>query len=413
MDADRRLLVADTYFDGTTLVGDGPFSFLIQNGRIKAIERGDLSVRPEALPEDFRAGVEPERAGFLMPGLVEAHCHLFLDGAETDPQARRAYLDAPFERMLETGRHNVLDQLKAGITLARDAGDRHGVNHRLREEVRSGAIQGPRIRSPGAAIRKTGRYGGFMARAGESRDEIKATVEDILRSCDDLKIILTGIIDFEAGAVAGPPQFAADELALMLELARERGRLSFAHCSGAEGIALAIEAGVNSIEHGFFVEPAQLSVMADKKIAWVPTFAPVMAQAVPPQAGQWSPGALENMNRILDRHCERLVTARELRVAVLAGSDAGSPGVPHGAGLIDEMLAMHGAGLPMASVLHASTAAPRRAWGETDADLAAGHRVELVALAGSPFADPANLRRVEAVYRGNSRFDVASPRETA
>ncbi len=108
-------------------------------------------------------------------------------------------------------------------------------------------------------------------------------------------------------------------------------------------------------------------------------------------------------------------------MAVIAGSDAGSPGVAHGAGLIDELLHLLRAGLPMAAVLQAATSRPRALWGMASAGIARGERADLILLDRSPFADPGALREVRLVVKGecwaaataSERFGVADPPTSA
>ncbi len=380
-------VVASTYFDGESLFQDGPYSVVVENGIIADVAAADLTSLL------VRRGVAVLRAAFLMPGLVEGHSHLFLDGGQLDFNARNEYLSAPAEAMLDVARANVAANLAAGVTLVVDAGDRYGINHDIRLETR-----GVKVRSAGLALRRPGRYGGFMAREVGNRDEIVAAVDEICGTADDLKVIQTGIIDFKAGEVKGEPQFAVDELRFIVQLARERGLRTFVHCSGVAGIESAVAAGVDSIEHGFFMNSSLLKAMADRGIAWVPTFSPVHFQWERPEIAGWDERTVANLRRILDAHFEQVAIASYLGVPLVAGSDAGSHGVRHGEALIDELDFFVRAGLPMEAVLRSATSRPRQRWGVTPARLAKGNRAEFIALAGSPFADPAHLHAVEAVY---------------
>jgi imidazolonepropionase-like amidohydrolase len=299
--------------------------------------------------------------------------------------------------MLRVAKDNLLLCRAAGVTLVRDLGDRYGVNHSVRAEE-----HGVAIRSVGSGLRKRGRYGGFMAREVSSLQEITVAVNEISQSADDLKVILTGIIDFQAGAVKGSPQFAAEELCFITDLARERGLRTVVHCSGVEGLERAVAAGVDSIEHGFFMTRSVLEGMADRNIAWTPTISPVYFQWLRPELAGWDQQTVANLRRILDRHLEHIALAAALGVPLVAGSDAGSHGVVHGAALIDELDFLLEAGLPMETVLSAATSVPRLRWGAEPHNLSAGRRAEFIALRGSPLVDPCHLHAVEAVYCSNN-----------
>jgi imidazolonepropionase-like amidohydrolase len=377
-----RHVRVQSYFDGEELHGAaaGPFLIAIRDGTIESI-----ASRAADAPADVEAP-------FAMPGLVEAHAHLFLDGGELDFDKRSAYLNAPVADMMAIARVNVARSERAGLTLVRDAGDRYGINHAIRDELNRDARAGFAVRSPGLGLKRAKRYGAFMARDVEPGGDIDAIVGEIARTADDLKIILTGIIDFASGSVKGSPQFNAQELRLIVAAAHQRGRRTFAHCSGCDGLEVAVAAGVDSIEHGFFMSREILGRMADKGIAWVPTFSPVHFQWARPELAGWDAAAIGNLRGILDSHLEHVAIAHTLGVELIAGSDAGSPGVVHGTALIDELFHFLAAGIPMRDVLRSATSRPRRLWGLPAVDIRPGNAAEIVMFEQSPFDDPAALR---------------------
>ncbi len=377
-----KTIAAASWFDGERH-HDSPVMLVVDRGRIVELrEAGPAAAAPD------------ERYAFLMPGLVEAHCHLFLDGGELDFGARTHYLDAPLDTMLEVAHANVARTLAQGVTLARDAGDRYGVNHAMRAESR--ALE---VRSAGVALRRPKRYGAFMAREVASLDDALAAVREFAASADDLKIIQTGIIDFESGTVKGGPQFALDELRRIVGLAHDLGLRTFAHCSGTEGIDVAVRAGVDSIEHGFFITEAILRRMAGQGTAWVPTFSPVDFQWRRPELAGWSPPTVAKLRAILDSHREHVALAAHLGVNLVAGSDAGSPGVEHGAGLIAELNHFLDCGLTMEQTLRAASSLPRRLWGGPAAEIRCGAAANLALFDADPFRDRAHLSRVAGVLR--------------
>lgn len=295
----------------------------------------------------------------VLPGLIEAHAHLFLEGGQENTERRIEYLKRPDNDLLVHAEGRLARLLRIGITAIRDAGDRNGVGLALQRRYRSSARDAmPYLDSPGAAIYHQGRYGAFMGRPIEDHASIEACVAArAAAGAHRIKLLATGIINFERGAVTTKPQLPAEELTRAVTTARQLGRQTMIHCSGHDGVAACIAACVDTIEHGFFIDDDQLARLRDHDIAWVPTFAPVQFQVDrAPELG-WTDVVRTNLQRILDAHAASLACAARLGVRLVAGSDAGSHGVPHGHGLLQELELMERAGLSAAQVLHAATGA--------------------------------------------------------
>lgn len=389
---DAFAIVADGWFDGELRRDAGPASFVIRDGRIADIAAGDHGA------DLARRGLEVTRGGYLMPGLVDAHVHLFLDGAPTDAKVRAEHLRQPLEQLEAAARASGRQALACGVTLVRDAGDRHGINNRIRSEAQDPASGLPQVRSGGLGVKRAKRYGAFMAADVADVDSIAQSVAQLAAANDEIKIILTGIIDFEAGAVTDEPQFTLEEAQLIVRTARAAGRRTFAHCSGARGLAIAAAAGVGSIEHGFFMDREALSLMRDNQVAWTPTFSPVHFQWAHPEAIGWSPQTVGNLRRILDDHARHLQLAHEMGVTLLLGTDAGSMGVEHGHAVFGEIDRYVEAGLGLEAVLRAATSTARRHFGHPWPVLARGAGFDGLLLEASPFEDRACLRRPVAVW---------------
>ena len=170
-------------------------------------------------------------------------------------------------------------------------------------------------------------------------------------------------------------------------------------------MAIALAAHFDSIEHGFLGNPAMLWMMADKGIAWTPTFSPVHFHWAQPQVLGWSGEAVSHLRRILDQHAEHLRIAERAGVTLLLGTNPGSLGVSHGSSVIDEIQRLVDAGLRMESALRAATSAPRRNWDMPSSLLAKGVAFDAVLLNGSPFNSPGHLRDVAAVFRAGVPID--------
>ena len=389
--ADRFALVVDEWFDGEERHAQRT-TMTVEDGRLASVAAGDHG---EALAAQ---GWPVERGAFLMPGLVDAHVHLFLDGATTDSKQRSEHLKQPLGTLTEAGRRAAAQALIHGVTTVRDGGDRHGVNHRLRDAARRPGSRLAQVRSAGLGIKRAKRYGAFMATDVGDDESIRGSVSELARANDEIKLILTGIIDFDAGAVTDEPQFTLEEARSVVETAHAAGRKVMTHCSGLKGLAVAAGAGVDSIEHGFFMDRVTLELMRDKDLAWTPTFCPVHFQWARPDAAGWSAQTVGNLRRILDAHAEHLLLAHRMGVRLLLGTDAGSMGVRHGVAVFEEIDRFLEAGLPLAAVLRAATSQPRRHFADPHPLLAAGAVFEAVQLAASPFADAQALRRPQRIW---------------
>lgn len=347
---------------------------------------------PDAVLDDYT----------ILPGLIEAHAHLFLEGAELDFEKRKAYLEQSPEDLLRQARNRLEKLLRIGVMTVRDAGDKDGVGLALSADYRSGGcFPMPYLDSPGAAIHHQGRYGSFMGRPLEEFETPEECVDDrIRRGADRIKLIPTGIINFEQGKVTAKPQMDVEEVRELVDSAHSRGKQTFAHASGDDGIENAIEGGVDSVEHGFFIRDDQLARMRDRDIAWVPTFTPVQVQVDHADRMGWNEETVGHLKGILDAHSESLVKAREMGVTVIAGSDAGSCGVAHGLGFLAELERMEAAGVAPIDILRSATGAPAGRLGFHDpiGTLRPGAKARFILTRHSPVESIRNLRKEKVCY---------------
>ncbi len=283
----------------------------------------------------------------LMPLFVESHAHIFLQGGDMDMNRRSAYQNQTPEILNALAKERMKILMKLGIGALRDGGDKDGVGLSMAEV--SQAIDNdplPVIESPGAAVHKQGRYGSFFAQAIEEHDSLENCVlSRFQHGAKHLKIVPTGIINFKKGAVTAAPQMTTAEVSLMCAAAHTRQMRVMAHASGAAGIQVALDGGVDSIEHGYFITDDQLKQMRDKGTVWVPTLVPVQVQVDRADEMGWDAEIVDNLKKILDGHARSIILAKKMGVTVLAGSDGGSCGVAHGEGLIRELELLQAIGL--------------------------------------------------------------------
>jgi imidazolonepropionase-like amidohydrolase len=345
----------------------------------------------------------------LLPGLIEAHAHLFLEGGELDFERRKAYLKKSNDELFELALKRCDKLVKIGVLGVRDAGDRNGVGLALSRLYKQGSHPlMPYIESPGAAIHHRGRYGSFMADPIEEHASARECVESRIRAgADRIKLIPTGIIDFKAGAVTKEPQMTLEEVRTITNLAKKQGFQSFAHASGADGIENVIEGGVDSVEHGFFVRVDQLGRMRDRQIAWVPTFAPVQKQVDLKTIMGYDEKVSGNLQRILDHHAASLRKAHAMGVLIVAGSDAGSYAVAHGTGFLYELELMEKAGLPTLEVINAATGVSSGRFGyhEKIGRIVPGYKSRFILTQYSPLKGISNLRKNKFIVFDGGVYD--------
>jgi imidazolonepropionase-like amidohydrolase len=254
--------------------------------------------------------------------------------------------------------------------------------------------------SPGSAIHHKGRYGAFMGEPVEDHASPEACVQArVATGSDRIKLLVSGIINFKQGKVTTPPQMPIDEVKRFVGEAKRLGKQSFAHASGTEGVEHSIEGGVNTVEHGFFITVEQLAKMRDRGIAWVPTFAPVQVQIDRAAEIGWDDVVVGHLKRIIEGHQNMLRKAQQMGVTVVAGSDAGGCGVPHGYGLLQELTQMEAAGMTTMNVLKSATGTSARIlqFGEPVGRIAAGHRARMIFTEHDPLKTVANLFKEKVI----------------
>lgn len=376
---------------------------------------GTDSPPPDLLDSDQQTPDAQLPDSTLLPGLIESHAHFFLEGGELDAEKRAAHLKQTPEQLLNPALLRSQKLARFGIAGVRDAGDKDGIGlalSRLCEQQDRPLM--PYVDSPGAAIHHRGRYGSFMGEPIEDFATPRQCVEDRMKAgADRIKLIPTGIINMKKGAVTTEPQMTTEEIRQLVAAAKSFGKQTFAHASGDTGIERAIEGGVDSIEHGFFVRDDQLSKMRDRQIAWVPTFAPVQKQIDHAGLMGWDAEVVGNLRKILDQHAASLVKAHKLGVQIIAGSDAGSYGVAHGLGFLDELEIMERAGLSPLAVINSATgvASERLGFKEKIGQIRPGFLSRFILTRHSALRTVANLRKLrfvifhDAVFQTGEFFD--------
>ncbi len=233
---------------------------------------------------------------------------------------------------LNNAYNNLLEYNDKGFTYLRDGGDKHMLAFSLKKEAKRLGI---RLDSPGRALVKANCYGKQLGYGLADLTALKAELDFLLENKVDLiKVIFTGLVNCTDGKQQLPPLFDRQEQNYIRDFSRETGLPIMVHVNGPEGIEAAIEMGAATIEHGYFMDDANLARMKERGTVWVPTVAP-FGNAV--LYDRWIPGWNKDLvKQIYEDHMKTITKAFRMGVYILPGSDAGSSIVPHGSGSFDE-----------------------------------------------------------------------------
>ena len=258
---------------------------------------------------------------------ADCHIHMVLDGVDWKSSIARG--------VAEDHIRNVLAAYKdLGYTYLRDGGDRWGVGQKARELAGEYGIV---YRTPLAPLCLEGHYGSFIGLTYKTPLEYaKLVVAQKEQGADFVKIMISGLMDFDQYGVLTEPGMEEGLIGQLIHIAHEEGMAVMAHCNGAETARAAAAAGVDSIEHGAYLNEDALSAMATSGAVWVPTVSTVGNLK---GKGRFREDAV---CRILEDFLEKLEAYRNMGGLLAPGTDAGAWSVPHGCQTEEGWLAMAG-----------------------------------------------------------------------
>jgi len=389
------LITAGALIDGSGAGPLRPGAVLVEGDRIRA-----AGTRIEAPADSERIDL-PNAT--ITPGLIDCHVHLSDAGLadasvqDQDPSALRVL------RMAEHARRT----LTAGFTTVRDAGGRDHLEFALRRAAHEGLIRTPRLVLAGKIVSMTtagaSSWPGMYRQADGVSDVVKAVREQVAAGADVIKIMATGAVLSPGHERPTSAQFTREELRAAVDTAHAMGLRVAAHAHGVEGIARAVVAGVDTIEHGTHLheDPGVANEMAARGVFLVPTLKALERIAE-------GTGVPEDMrSKAQDRRSDRDRTFRvalEFGVPIAMGTDAATPFNRHGENA-EELALMVALGMtPMAAITAASGVAARALGREDIGVLAPGRLADIVVWDGDPSHDiQILLRAPRAVFLGGDR----------
>ena len=378
---DARLL------DGTGAPPREASAVLVQDGTISAVgSSGD------APPEDAQVVALGGRT--LMPGLTDAHTHVL---GQSQPEPAHGAEPLRGEAVAHFIAADLRAALRMGITTIRDVGSFDDHVLAARQAMRYGATRGPRLLTCGRILSATapgGRFFEGMYREADGEDDMRrAAREQLRRGADFVKIMATGARSVELED-PDPAQMTRGEIATVVEEAHRQGYRVAAHAEGLAGTELAIEAGVDTIEHGMYLNarPDLLERMAAHDQVLVPTLSCFYGVA---EEDDWSELLGELARHNIEQAGLTLRAAKAAGVRIAAGHDW-APIEDLGI----ELLRMIEQGLTAHETLVAATSGAAFALGldDTMGTIEPGRLADLVVVDGDPLARPELLRERHAIW---------------
>ena len=248
----------------------------------------------------------------------DCHIHMVLDGLDWK-KAIAGHAVAPQTDLI---RQRLERYQQDGYTYLRDGGDRWGVGKTARALAQEYGI---RYRTPLSPLCKAGHYGGFIGEKYENLRQYAALVEkERTQGADFIKIMISGLMDFDHFGVLSEEALPAAEIKELIHIAHEEGFAVMAHANGARTVEAAAAAGVDSIEHGAYLDRDALQAMAENGTVWVPTLSAIANLR---GKGRFCEDAVV---AIVDSAAEHQRQFADLGGLIACGSDAGAWAVPHG-----------------------------------------------------------------------------------
>lgn len=328
---------------------------------------------------------------FLIPGLIDAHVHLVWEG---QPDPVRHMLDDPPALTAYRAARSVETSLRNGVTTVRDVGGPHGIPVAAARAVRDGIIRGASVLAAGAPIVQTGGHVYTMSVEADGPDEIRKAVRAQVKAGADLIKIMASGGAYTQGESIYSPQLTPDEVRAAVDEAHRAHKRIAAHALNPEAIRVALQAGVDTIEHGALATDENLALFAETGAHLIPTLSPYFVMARIGERLGVPDFAIEKSKQVMEKYIGVMSDAFRARIKVGLGTDGGSPSIPHSCVALEGWIWSSQCGIEPIDVLRAATSGAANALALEDRGvIAPGKRADFVAFRSNPLVDITELHR--------------------
>lgn len=363
-------------------------SILIDDRKILKIDYGFDTPHYDAQIFDYA----DDNKTFVLPGLIDSHLHLAHGGYDAREKEDSDVLIA--HRMY----HNGLRNLLAGVTTQRDCGAKNHIDVAYREGLRLGLINGPRTLICGQPIIATGGHCAYMGRKIDGRIEaMKAVREQIQQRVDFIKLMVTGGVSTNTGQPT-TPQMTREEIEAAVTIAHNNERQVAVHAEGGIGVRWALDAEIDTLEHGIYLSDENIQQMAKQGTWFIPTLFAIhdigtKGAEEPVPISQFM---IDKCAVAFEKHADSFRRAYAAGVKIVGGTD-----YKHGC-LVCELELMLSLGMKNSEAIMAVTkrAAEMLKLDKDVGTVEPGKIADILIISGNPLENIANLRNVKAVMQG-------------
>ena len=380
-------------------------TLVIRAKRIESIHAGYLSAAQLKLDEDNVAFIDMKN-NFVLPGLIDAHVHMMFKygGPFRDPLQSG-------EETLINGIVNARATLEAGFTTVADldAGANSWPVMVLRNAIAAGEVSGPRILAAGSSISPTGGHGDILDKPDQVLERFsssglcdgvaecrRAVRRQFRQGANLIKLHATGGGNERTGGKHHAPSFMEDEFEAIVETAHSLDLKVTAHAHSTSGINAALKAGVDSIEHGSFLDKESIRLFKKNDAYLLPTMD--VQEMIADRIDSVPPHAQKRMKQFQDEHPANFIMAYKAGVKIALGSDAGV--IPHGSNAKEvEWFVKLGVSESDAIKIATVNTADHLGLANEIGKLEAGMMADLIAVSGDPLKDIKVLQNVKFVMK--------------